>query len=99
MFALVAVVVKLVAAFGVNVSSDQQSLINALAAAVVGLAVAVMTHDGLPAAVPGFVQAASALAVGFVLHRSADRQAVVMSFAAAVVAMFVRTQVTAREAA
>lgn len=93
--ALVAVAVKLATAFGLNLSTDQQAVINAVAAAAAGLIVAVMVHDGLSAAVLGFLQAGIALAVGFGLHLAADQQAVIMSFAAAVIAMFVRTQVTA----
>ncbi|MFJ8677208.1 hypothetical protein [Streptomyces sp. NPDC093589] len=92
---LFAIVVKLAAAFGLDVSSEQQAWVNAVAAAAVGLALAVMAGDGVSAAVLGFVQAALALAVGLGLDWSDDRQAVVMSFAAAVVAMWDRTQVTA----
>ncbi|MEU1908347.1 hypothetical protein [Streptomyces hygroscopicus] len=92
---LVAVLVKLATAFGLDVSSEQQAVVNALAAALVGLILAVMAHDGVGAAILGFVQAAIALAVGFGLDWSAERQAVVLSVAAAVVAMFDRTQVTA----
>jgi hypothetical protein len=94
--ALVAVGVKLLTAFGLDVSTNQQAVINAAAAAIVGLIVAVLVHDGVSAAVLGLVQAGIALAVGFGLHWSADQQAVVMSAAAALVAMFVRTQVTAK---
>lgn len=94
--AFVAVAIKLIAAFGVNLSTDQQSVLNAVAAAVVGLVVAVMTRDGVAAALYGFAQAALALAVGFGLHWSADQQAVVLSFVSVAVAMFVRTQVTAK---
>jgi len=93
--ALVAALVKLGAAFGLDVSTDQQALINAVAAAAVGVAVAVMVHDGASAALLGLIQAAVALAVGFGLHWSADQQAVVMTAAAAVLAMWTRTQVTA----
>lgn len=92
---LVAVLVKMGAAFGLDVSGEQQAVVNALAAALVGLVLAVMADDGVGAAVLGFVQAALALAVGFGLDWSAERQAVVLSVAAAVVAMFDRTQVTA----
>ncbi|GAA0554738.1 MULTISPECIES: hypothetical protein [Streptomyces] len=92
---LVAVLVKMAAAFGLDVSGEQQAVVNAVAAALVGLILAVMAHDGVSAAVLGFVQATLALAVGFGLDWSADRQAVVLSVAAAVVAMFDRTQVTA----
>lgn len=92
---LVAVLVKLAAAFGVNVSGEQQAVINAVAAAAVGVTLAVMARDGVGAALLGFVQAALALAVGFGLGWSAEQQAVVLSVAAAVVAMWDRTQVTA----
>ncbi|MEV7599852.1 hypothetical protein AB0O91_20960 [Kitasatospora sp. NPDC089797] len=92
---LVAIVVKAAAAFGLDVTPDQQALINALAAALVGAVVAFMVHDGAAAAILGLVQAAIALAVGYGLDWSADRQAVVMSLVAAAVAMWTRTQVTA----
>jgi len=91
----IAVAVKVFAAFSLNVTANQQAWINAVAAAAVGLALAVMAHDAIGAAVLGLVQAVIALAVGFGLDWSADRQAVVMSLAAAVVAMWDRTQVTA----
>ena len=94
--AFVAVGIKLIAAFGINLSTDQQAVLNAVAAAVVGLTVAVMTHDGIAAALYGFAQAALALAVGFGLHWYADQQAVVLSFVSVAIAMFVRTQVTAK---
>lgn len=93
--ALIAVAVKLSTAFGLDLSDGQQATINAIAAALVGLIVAVVAHDGIGAAVIGFVQAGVALAVGFGLHWSPDQQAVVLSFASAIVAMWTRTQVTA----
>jgi hypothetical protein len=49
--ALVAVGVKCLAAFGLDVSTDQQAVINAGAAAIVGVVVAVMVHDGVSSAV------------------------------------------------
>ncbi|MDR3084568.1 MAG: hypothetical protein LBV60_27255 [Streptomyces sp.] len=94
--ALIAVAIKLLAAFGVGLSPDQQAVLNAVAAAGVGLAVAVMAHDALAAPMYGLAQAALALAVGFGLHWTADQQAIVLSFVQVVIAMFVRTQVTAR---
>jgi hypothetical protein len=97
--ALVAVAVKLSVAFGADLTSDQQSVLNAVAAALVGLVVAFLVHDGIGAAVVGFIQAAVALAVGFGLHWSPEQQAVVLSFASAIVAMWTRTQVTARKPA
>lgn len=97
--ALFASAVKLCAAFGLNLSVDQQAVLNAAAAAIVGVAVAVIAHDALFAPVLGALQAAVALAVGFGLNWSSDQQAIVMTAAAALVAMFTRTQVTAPVAA
>lgn len=92
---LVATAVKLLSAFVIAVSPDQQAVINAAAAALVGVLVAAAVHNGLPAAILGLAQALISLAVGFGLHLAADQQAVLMSFAGSVVAMFVRTQVIA----
>jgi hypothetical protein len=92
---LVAISVKLLAAFGMDVSTDQQAVINAVAAALVGLILAVVAHDAIGAAVLGFAQAALALAVGFGLDWSAEQQAVTLAAAAAIVAMWDRTQITA----
>jgi hypothetical protein len=96
---LLAVVVKTVSAFWVEVTPDQQAIINAAAAAIVGVVLAVLAHDALGAAVLGAVQAVLALAVGFGLDWSSEQQAVALSLAAAVVAAFERTQVTAPVAA
>lgn len=96
LLAFFAVGVKLLAAFGVGLSTDQQSVLNAGAAAVVGIVVAVLAHDALAAPLYGFAQAAIALAVGFGLHWSADQQAVVLSFVQVAIAMFLRTQITAK---
>jgi hypothetical protein len=94
--ALVAVAVKLSTAFGLNLTDGQQAVINAIAAALVGLTVAILVHDGIGVAVLGFVQAGVALAVGFGLHWNPGQQAVVLSLASALVAMWTRTQVTAK---
>lgn len=93
--ALVAVLVKFIAAFWVHVSADQQAVINVAAAAVMGLMVALIVGDGISAAVLGLIQAVLAVFVGFGFHLDADHQALVMSVATAIVAMFTRTQVTA----
>lgn len=92
---LIAISVKLLAAFGLDVSAEQQAILNATAAALVGLILAVIAGDAVGAAVLGFAQAALALAVGFGLDWSAEQQAVVLAAAAAVVAMWDRTQITA----
>lgn len=93
--ALVAVLVKVASAFWWHASVDQQAVVNAVAAAVVGLVIAIMVRDGISAAILGVVQAVIALALGFGLHLSADRQALLLSLATVVLAMFTRTQVTA----
>ena len=93
--ALVAVSVKFISAFWLHVSTDQQAVINAAAAAVLGLLIALSTHDGVNAAILGIIQAIVALGVGFGLHLDADHQALIMSLATAILAMFTRTQVTA----
>jgi hypothetical protein len=96
LIALAAVVIKLLAAFGVHLSSDQQAVLNAVIAAAVGLTIAVMAHDALAAPLYGLAQAALALAVGFGLHWSADQQAIVLSGVQIAIAMFLRTQITAK---
>lgn len=93
--AFIAALVKLISAFWLHLTVDQQSTINALAAAVVGVVVAVLVHDGLSAAILGLSQGSLALAIGFGLHMAADKQAILMAAVGITVAMFVRTQVTA----
>ncbi|QMU77175.1 hypothetical protein GXW83_17150 [Streptacidiphilus sp. PB12-B1b] len=92
---LLAIIVKVGSAVVFHASGDQQAVVNAVAAALAGLGMALSTHDGIAAAVLGLVQAMVALGVGFGLHWSPSEQAMVMSTAAAVVGMFTRTQVTA----
>ena len=87
--------IKLIAAFLIDLNSQQQSALNAIVAAAAGLLIAHMVKDGQVAAILGMVQALIALAIGFGLRIDADTQAVVMSFAATAAAMFTRTQVTA----
>lgn len=94
--ALVAVIVKLAVAFGWNASPDIQAAVNAVAAAAMGILIALAVHDGLGAAIVGFAQAALALALGFGLDWSTDRQAVVMAAITIAVGMWDRTQVTAK---
>lgn len=93
---LFAIVVKLSTAFGLDLSDKQQAVINAAAAAVAGLLVAISVHDGVGAAVMGLAQAGLALAVGFGLHWTPEQQATALSLASAVIAMWTRTQVTAK---
>lgn len=92
---LLAVVLQLATGFGAHLTGDQQALVNAVAAALVGVAVAVVAHDSLSAPVLGLTQAAVAVAVGFGLHWTVEQQGMVMAVASALVALFVRQQVTA----
>lgn len=93
--AFVAILVKLFSAFVVEVSADQQAVINTLVAAIVGIFIAVVAHDSLGAALMNFAQAGLAAAIGFGLDWSADRQAIVLSAVAAAIGMWTRTQVQA----
>lgn len=94
--AFIAVVLKLLAGFGVDVSAEQQTLINAVLAALVGVIAAVVLKTGaLYAAILGFAQAGMALFVGFGLDWSAEKQALVMSVVAGALAIWERERVQA----
>jgi hypothetical protein len=91
---LVATCVRLFSAFILDVSTDTQALINALATAIAGVIVAVIVRrDGQVPAILGGVQALLALCVGLGLNVSAENQALLMSFVGGLAAAFIRTQV------
>jgi hypothetical protein len=91
-----AAALKLVAAFGLDVTADQQTLINAVLAAGVGVWLAIVARNGAwAAALMQLAQAVMALFVGFGLNWTADKQGLVMATVAALLALFERTQVTA----
>jgi len=93
---LFATAVRLFAAFVIDLTGEQQAVLNACATAVAALIVAVwVRRDGQVAAILGVAQALLALAIGFGLNVSAENQAIIMSFVGAVAAAFIRTQVTA----
>lgn len=91
--------IQLLSAFAINLSIGQQSALNAIVAAGVGIFIAFNVGDGQLAAILGFTQALIALAIGFGLNLDPDNQAVIMSFVGTAVGMFIRTQVTAPEPA
>ncbi|WP_329131568.1 hypothetical protein OG552_10545 [Streptomyces sp. NBC_01476] len=94
--AVAAIALKLAAAFGLNVSADQQAIINTVLAAIVGVASAVVLKTGAAgAAILQFAQAGLALFVGFGLDLSADQQSLVMSGVSAVLALVLHREVTA----
>lgn len=94
--AVAAIALKLAAAFGWDVSDQQQAWINAVLAAAVGVVSAIVLKTGaVGAAILQFAQAALALFAGFGLDLSAERQALVMSGVAAILALVLHREVTA----
>jgi hypothetical protein len=93
--ALFAALIQVLSTFIVPLTPEQQSLVNAGAVALAGLITAVLVHDGVQAAVLGFLQGLLSLAVGFGAHIDPGRQAVIMAAVAAGIALWVRDRVTA----
>lgn len=94
--ATVAIILKLVAAYGIDVSDNQQAVINAVLAAAVGVASAVVLKTGaVAAAILNFAQAGLALFVAFGLNMDAHQQGLIMSGIAAILALVLHEQVTA----
>jgi hypothetical protein len=92
----VAVILKLAAAYGIDVSANEQGAINAALAAAVGIATAVVLKTGaLAASILNFGQGGVALFVAFGLHMSAHQQGLIMSGIATVLALVLHEQVTA----
>lgn len=93
---LVATAVRLISAFWVPVSDEQQAWVNAAATAVCSAIVALwVRREGQVPAILGAIQAVLALAVGFGLHWTPEQQAIFMSFVGAAAAFYARTQVVA----
>src|SRR6266498_1153223 len=90
-------VVSLLSAFVLHWSASQVSLVNAVAAAAMGLILwKTLAADGQFAAIVGFIKAVFALALGFGWHMSPENQAIVMAAIVPIVsALIVRPQVTA----
>jgi hypothetical protein len=94
--AVIAVALKLAAAYGINVSADQQTLINTFLSCVVAVASAVVLRNGAAgAAILQLASAGLALFVGFGLELSAEAQAGWMSLVAAVLAVVEHREVEA----
>ncbi|KUF18475.1 hypothetical protein [Streptomyces silvensis] len=94
--AVVAIGLKLGAAYGLDVSEEQQTLINTALACAVAVASAVVLKNGaVGAAILQFASALLALFLGFGLDLSAEQQAGWMSLVAAVLALFEHREVTA----
>ncbi len=95
--ALIASGVSLLSAFVLDLTSDQQTVLNAVAVSVVGLVTAwAVARDRLLPALVGVAQAILNVGLAFGLDLNAERQAIVMSFIATLAAaIIIRPQVTA----
>lgn len=92
----VAVILKLIAAYGIDVSDNEQAAINAVLAAAVGVASAYVLKTGAVAAsILGFAQAGIALFIAFGLNMDAHQQGLIMAALATVLALVLHEQVTA----
>lgn len=94
--AFIAIVLKLAAAYGLDVSETQQTVINTVLACAVAVASAIVLHNGaVGAAIVNFAQAALALFLGFGLDMTAQEQAGWMAVVAGAVALWEHREVTA----
>jgi hypothetical protein len=98
--AVIAVALKLAAAYGLDVSETQQTLVNTALACFVAVVSAIVLKKGAAgAAILKFAEAGLALFVGFGLDLSAAEQAGWMSLVTAILAVVSHGQVTAPVAA
>ena len=94
--AFVAVALKLAAAYGLDVTADQQGAIMAVLSLLVAVVNAIVLKTGAAAAaVVNLAQGVLALFLAFGLHLSADQQALWMGAVEAAVALAIRKEVTA----
>lgn len=92
----IAIALKLAAAYGLNVSETQQTLINTFLSCIVAVASAIVLKTGAAgAAILQLASAGLALFVGFGLDLSAEQQAGWMSLVAAVLAIVEHREVEA----
>jgi hypothetical protein len=92
---LLATLIAWLSTWFLHLTPEQQSVLNGVAYAVMGVIIAAMTGDGLSAGILGLFKAIISLGLGFGLHLSDDMQTTVLSLVAAVTTMFIRTQVVA----
>lgn len=94
--ALIAAILGLVSGLGLDVTVDQQGVINGAVVLIVGFinTLVVSEEKALPL-ISGVVQASLSVALSFGLLLSPQVQASVMTFVVALVAMWQRTQVSA----
>jgi hypothetical protein len=92
---LVAAIVMFVSGFLINLTADQQAVLNGVALAVAGLVSAWRVSDGQLALVVNLFKALIALGLGFGLHLTPEQQATLIILVQAVGVGFIRTQVGA----
>lgn len=94
--AFVAIALKLAAAYGFDVSAEQQGAIMAVLSLIVAAINAIVLKTGaIGAAIVNLAQGAIALFLAFGLNLSADQQALWMGIVEAAVALVIRREVTA----
>ena len=94
--AFVAIALKVAAAYGLDVSAEQQGAIMAVLSLVVAVVNAIVLKTGaVAAAIVNLAQGVLALFLAFGLHLSADQQALWMGVVEAAVALVIRREVTA----
>ncbi|MEV6569916.1 hypothetical protein [Streptomyces sp. NPDC051577] len=94
--AFVAIVLKLSAAYGLEVTATQQGAIMAALSLAVALISALILHTGAAgAAIINLAQGTLALFLAFGLHMGAEQQAMWMAAVEGAVALFLHQQVTA----
>jgi len=98
--AFVAITLKLSAAYGLDVSNEQQGAIMAVLSLIVAVINAIMLRTGAAAAaIVNLAQGVLALFLAFGLNMSAEQQALWMLIVEAAVAIAIRREVTAPVAA
>lgn len=90
---------QVVSAFGLHFDPNVQSIVTAIVAAVLGVIVAVQTHDGLISAVNGLLVAGVSAVSYFAMHWDADGQAKLVGAVMVIFTFFfVRQNVTPKTA-
>jgi hypothetical protein len=94
--AIIAAALQVAVTFGLPLSANQTTAINAVLLAVVGAVTAWMLRtDGQLAAMTGLAQAGLTLLLAFEVGFSVERTTAIMTFVTLAAGLFVRTQVTA----
>lgn len=93
--ALATILVQAIGAFWAKFSVDLQSWVIAAITAGLGLVVAIVTHDGVIAAISGFAQAAVSLAVGLGSHLNTHEQFYIVAAVVAIAQWITRQNVVA----